>query len=63
MNGNIEGLGFDTLNLYIMPKMGEHLTARLTATAEKFESPALKASAPILGRYLFMIRTTPDVQY
>ncbi len=51
-NGDMEGLGFDTLNLYALPKMGEVLTVKLTAAAERMDSEALRISAPVLGRAL-----------
>lgn len=51
-NGNVEGLGFDALNLYALPKMGEALTVKLTTAAERIDSDVLRISAPVLGRAL-----------
>ncbi len=49
-NGDVQGLGFDALNLYMMPKIGERLTAKMTAMAEDANSMVLRSSAPIIGR-------------
>ncbi len=56
-NGDLEGLGFDALNLYALPKMGEVLTVKLTAAAERMDSVALRISAPVLGRALGTFKT------
>ncbi len=49
-NGDLEGIGFDALNLYALPKAGEVLAAKVTLAADRLEAPALRASAPIIGR-------------
>ncbi len=44
------GLGFDVLNLYALPKVGEKLAEKITNVAIETESTALKGTAPLVGR-------------
>lgn len=48
--GDLEGLGFDALNLHVLPKVGEKMTMAVTEAADKLGSAAVRGSAPILGR-------------
>lgn len=49
-NGDVKGLGFDALNLYAMPKLGQTVGMKLTSLGEKMESTSLKVGGPVLGR-------------
>ncbi|MDX5461983.1 MAG: PD-(D/E)XK nuclease domain-containing protein [Wolbachia endosymbiont of Tetragnatha montana] len=49
-NGNIEGLGYDALNLLIMPKIGEKISGKILELGTKLDSQMLKGFAPVMGR-------------
>ncbi|WP_353274484.1 hypothetical protein [Wolbachia endosymbiont (group A) of Ennomos erosarius] len=50
VNGNIEGLGYDALNLWLMPKIGEKISGKILGLGEKLDSQMLKGLAPVMGR-------------
>ena len=49
-NANLKGLGYDALNLYIMPKVGQNVASQVAKLGEVTNSGALKAVSPVLGR-------------
>ncbi|WP_265021564.1 ankyrin repeat domain-containing protein [Wolbachia endosymbiont (group A) of Icerya purchasi] len=49
-NGDIEGLGYDALNLWIMPKIGEKISGKILELGTKLDSQMLKGFAPAMGR-------------
>ena len=49
-SGNPDGLKWDYLNLYALPKTGNLVSSGMISFAEKEGIPALKAAAPALGR-------------
>lgn len=49
-NGDIEGLGYDALNLWVMPKIGEKISGKILGLGEKLNSQMLKGFAPVMGR-------------
>ena len=56
LNGNVEALGFDALNLYALPKAGEVLASKIYMAADMVGSPILRASAPVIGRAFGMYK-------
>jgi hypothetical protein len=50
VNGDIRGLSYDTLNLAILPKLGEKISSKILEFGVKQESLIIKRSAPIVGR-------------
>lgn len=50
VNGNIEGLGYDALNLWVMPKIGEKFSGKILGLGEKLDSQMLKGLTPVMGR-------------
>ncbi len=49
-NGDIEGLGYDALNLWVMPKIGEKISGKILELGTKLDSQMLKGFAPAMGR-------------
>lgn len=49
-NGDIEGLGYDALNLWVMPKIGEKISGKMLELGTKLDSQMLKGFAPAMGR-------------
>ncbi|QJT94922.1 ankyrin repeat domain-containing protein [Wolbachia endosymbiont of Diaphorina citri] len=49
-NGDIEGLGYDALNLWVMPKIGEKISGKMLELGTKLDSQMLKGFAPVMGR-------------
>ncbi|WP_143688901.1 hypothetical protein [Wolbachia endosymbiont of Laodelphax striatellus] len=49
-NGDIEGLGYDALNLWVMPKIGEKISEKMLELGTKLDSQMLKGFAPVMGR-------------
>ncbi|WP_353273173.1 OTU domain-containing protein [Wolbachia endosymbiont (group A) of Portevinia maculata] len=49
-NGDIEGLGYDALNLWVMPKIGEKISGKILELGTKLDSQMLKGFAPVMGR-------------
>ncbi len=49
-NGDIEGLGYDALNLWVMPKIGEKISGKMLELGTKLDSQMLKRFAPVMGR-------------
>ncbi|WP_264338859.1 ankyrin repeat domain-containing protein [Wolbachia endosymbiont (group A) of Cheilosia soror] len=49
-NGDIEGLGYDALNLWIMPKIGEKISGKILELGTKLDSQMLRGFAPVMGR-------------
>jgi hypothetical protein len=49
-NGDLDGLGFDALNLYVLPKVGEQIASHIMTLGERMESQSLKTAAPVVGR-------------
>ncbi len=49
-NGDIEGLGYDALNLWVMPKIGEKVSGQILKLSAKLDSQMLKGVAPAIGR-------------
>ncbi|WP_264339070.1 ankyrin repeat domain-containing protein [Wolbachia endosymbiont (group A) of Cydia splendana] len=50
VNGDIEGLGYDALNLWVMPKIGEKISGKILELGTKLDSQMLKGFAPVMGR-------------
>ncbi len=50
VNGDLDGLGYDALNLYALPKLGEKITKHIGELANHIDAPVLKSAAPMLGR-------------
>ncbi|BET32567.1 MULTISPECIES: latrotoxin-related protein [Wolbachia] len=48
-NGDVEGLGYDALNLWVMPKIGEKISGKILGLGEKLDSQMLKGFAPVMG--------------
>ncbi|WP_264376385.1 MULTISPECIES: ankyrin repeat domain-containing protein [unclassified Wolbachia] len=49
-NGDVEGLGYDALNLWVMPKIGEKISGKMLELGTKLDSQMLKGFAPVMGR-------------
>ncbi|MBR9984239.1 MAG: ankyrin repeat domain-containing protein [Wolbachia endosymbiont of Homalodisca vitripennis] len=49
-NGDIEGLGYDALNLWVMPKIGEKISGKILELGTKLDSQMLRGFAPVMGR-------------
>ncbi|MFP3023238.1 MAG: ankyrin repeat domain-containing protein, partial [Wolbachia sp.] len=49
-NGDIEGLGYDALNLWVMPKIGEKISGKILELGTKLDSQMLRGFAPAMGR-------------
>ncbi|WP_341811544.1 ankyrin repeat domain-containing protein [Wolbachia endosymbiont (group A) of Oxytorus armatus] len=49
-NGDMEGLGYDALNLWVMPKIGEKISGKILELGTKLDSQMLKGFAPVMGR-------------
>ncbi|WP_339046586.1 ankyrin repeat domain-containing protein [Candidatus Mesenet endosymbiont of Agriotes lineatus] len=49
-NGDVEGLGYDALNLWVMPKIGEKISGKILELGTKLDSQMLKGFAPVMGR-------------
>ncbi|WP_341814104.1 ankyrin repeat domain-containing protein [Wolbachia endosymbiont (group A) of Nomada flava] len=49
-NRDIEGLGYDALNLWVMPKIGEKISGKILELGTKLDSQMLKGFAPVMGR-------------
>lgn len=49
-NGDIEGLGYDALNLWVMPKIGEKISGKMLELGTKLDSQMLRGFAPVMGR-------------
>ncbi|WP_353282457.1 ankyrin repeat domain-containing protein [Wolbachia endosymbiont (group A) of Myopa testacea] len=49
-NGDIEGLGYDALNLWVMPKIGEKISGKMLELGTKLDSQMLREFAPVIGR-------------
>ncbi|WP_353285220.1 ankyrin repeat domain-containing protein [Wolbachia endosymbiont (group A) of Beris morrisii] len=49
-NGDIEGLGYDALNLWIMPKIGEKISGKMLELGTNLDSQMLRGFAPVMGR-------------
>jgi hypothetical protein len=50
LNGDVKGLGYDALNLYVMPKIGQKIAEHVGKLGAKLDSATLRGAAPVLGR-------------
>ncbi|WP_353271589.1 tetratricopeptide repeat protein [Wolbachia endosymbiont (group A) of Rhorus exstirpatorius] len=49
-NGDIEGLGYDALNLWVMQKIGEKISGKILELGTKLDFQMLRGFAPVMGR-------------
>jgi tetratricopeptide (TPR) repeat protein len=52
LRGDVEGLGTDSLNLYVLPKLGAEVSVQVGELGSRLDSEAISRSAPIIGRVL-----------